>query len=215
MIINDTERVERLVAQRAIDQEREDAVNYALLVEEQSVNLKDLENNPTIVGRQLGQQMTHQKFEEKLNKINPNFTFRDHPSKADKRCLFHNQKGFLFVYEAGLMPEFSIRDSQEQTVYDPGFKNFISRGDLPKSERVPHEFNPDGTLKTLGKVIWEPGAIQPGFKKQDTLWREIKRGWRTVLSKLVFQGYLTVGAVEREFGPANRLSWAQNMGKVQ
>jgi hypothetical protein len=43
--------------------------------------------------------------------------------------------------------------------------------------------------------------------------REIKRGWRTVLLRLVQRRIVTLDAVEREFGPGDRVSYAVLTGK--
>lgn len=44
-------------------------------------------------------------------------------------------------------------------------------------------------------------------------WSTRFRGWREVLLRLVQSGHLTLGAVEKKFGSANRLSWAKETGK--
>ena len=65
-----------------------------------------------------------------------------------------------------------------------------------REERVPIENRP-GTywspVKTLGRV-------------------EV-RGWRDVLIKLIHKGYLSLEAVEKEFGAGDRHSWAVLTGK--
>ncbi len=44
-------------------------------------------------------------------------------------------------------------------------------------------------------------------RKHQVPGREIKRGWRTILIRLLQKGLLTLEAVEREFGSGDRASW--------
>jgi hypothetical protein len=221
MILNTDVRQARTAFERNSDGEKQKALDYAQFALAHQVNLKDLENNPTIYARQLGKAMTHQEFERKLKKIDPNFTSATYVNGLGerKRALHHNLLGYLFSYEEGVMPEFSVKTTREVIIESPKTRSrdyVLQRADLPKSEWVPHTFNPDGSLKELGHFEREPGALSPGFEKIQEEYHEKIRGWRSVLSKLIIGKHqiLSVTAVEKEFGGCDRLSWAENTGRL-
>jgi hypothetical protein len=68
--------------------------------------------------------------------------------------------------------------------------------------------------------IFDTRTVRQPYDKPEGYWptvdipgQEIKRGWRTVLIRLVQQQIVTLEEVEREFGAGNRESWKVLTGK--
>lgn len=171
-----------------------------------------LDNNdlsPANAERQMGRAMTSADLEVRLKKLVPNLHFERNPANATKKAVYlihpSGKKEFICAYENGFMPEHSVMRTKEEDLPDPsypapGIMHHVERKDLPR-----HEFVPGEGYKFDG--------VQPGFKRLRMVWGEAKRGWRTVLIKLVLRGLTTPAAVEAIFGSDDRPEWAGHMGK--
>lgn len=203
--------------ERLIDDEKQAAFNMARDIDRLQVRMDKPEDNPTEFARQLGKRLSTTDFESRVSRLNPSIKFLPHPVKDDARLVMHEVKGYLFPYTAiqGTVNEFSWMNSKEEIHETAKTQDYVlKRSDLPPAEWVPHEFNEDGSLKKLGRWIRDENVVRPGFEKKELIWNEVWRGWRTVLLRLIFEGYLPAGEVEREFGSADRKSWATKLGKI-
>jgi hypothetical protein len=111
----------------------------------------------------------------------------------------------LVPYERGWTPEHSIMMLVEKEIADVDVlsrRKSISRADLPKSEYIRGE-----------GFVFDPTVTRPGFRKIKQVGREVTRGWRTVLIRLLVQGVITLTDVERVFGSDNTPNWAMHTGK--
>ena len=182
--------------------------------------VSDPDNSPSNFDRQLGKALMDHEVEKRLKRICPNLRFENSPVNPSKKWMwFEFPDGSRFKvmnYEKGLIPEHSLMQQVEKEVLDTDVllgKYHLNRYDLPKHEIIPHEFNEDGSLKKLGDVIFDDRETRPGLKKVRIPWREVIRGYRTMVAMLRHCGYITVADAEREFGADNRSEWAIHMGK--
>lgn len=184
-----------------VEKQRQDIIDFIRSETANCVLLRDDDLSPCNAARQLGQTYTHEEFERKLAILCPKLKAERHPFKPDKRCLYIlDARGKIFVcaYENGFLPEHSIFSVKTKEVWDR-VTTHINKKDLPK-----HEVTPDG-------VIWH-GPL-PGFEDVDIPWNEVKRGWRTVLVRLVEERIATPRQVENVFGSDNRPEWKKHLGK--
>jgi hypothetical protein len=135
--------------------------------------------------------MTTERFEQRLQKLNPNLVILPHPGvyasptsgfhqvNKDKAVVYLKMPDgklvTLLVCEGDWMPEWTVMAAKEA--------------------RVPYD-KPDG--------YWVKTMIAG---------REMKRGWRTVLIHLLHKGLIGLEATEREFGAGQRESWKILTGK--
>lgn len=177
------------------EQRRQEALDY---VEEQTrhaIWLSDKDTSPANAERQLGKSMTSEAFEKKLRRLSRKLLPEPHPHKADKRCLYlvdSRGKQFLCAYESGFMPEHSIMKVKKEEVWTG--QTHINKKDLPK-----YDLTPEG-------IVWHSG-VTPGFQHIDLPWGELKRGWRTVLLKIIGNFIATPTEVEKIFGVDNTREW--------
>jgi hypothetical protein len=78
------------------------------------------------------------------------------------------------------------------------------------------DWMPEWSVMGRGEVRRPDDIARPeGFwSKIPVPWREVRRGWRTVLARLVQKRLVSLEAAEREFGaPTDRESWALLTGK--
>lgn len=176
-----------------------------------SVWVDDDKEDPTNTLARLGTPMTNVELEARIRKMAPNLLFENHPENkarkavisfasqagiphswmTPKRCAYlvkpSGEKQFLFAFEAGIMPEYSILRRISRLSWN-GKTTHIERADLK-------------------------GSTPPGMRVLNLPWREEVRGWRTVLLRLVECGILTLEQVESSFGPGKTRSWASKLGK--
>ncbi len=145
----------------------------------------------------------------------------------------------LMIYNTGILPERSIWRSEIKYLPDPDYKpgkgdnnKFYEWVPRPQSETAdlfrdlgvdyafddkPVAWNADGHKQPYGGLYgkWalkDPGVRGPGWKRHVEPLGEKRRGWRTVLVRLVGEGVLTVSQVVKEFGNDNTPEWKQHMG---
>lgn len=81
---------------------------------------------------------------------------------------------------------------------------------MPMEDWMP-EWSVMGTTEARKPVHRPDGFWAP----VETLGAEVKRGWRTVLIRLIEKGLIGLEATERLFGPGNRRNWAALTGKTK
>lgn len=174
----------------ALENQRE---KYLLSCERE---VKDRIHTPRISNAEerLGKPLMPAEFERRLSKLNSNLFFEVIPENTThKRLSVLDQRGkhFVCVYPNSLIPERSIAKLREMEVPDPTFTH-LDRKDMPS----------------------DPTAMKPGWRKVVIPWGEAKRGWRTVLVRLIQTGLITPLQAEEEFGADQTPEWAQYTGRT-
>ncbi len=189
MIINDTETVIR----KEIQTNRErDAERFLLGCEKEvkdAIHVQRINN----AEERMGRPMWPRELETRLQKMNPNFVFEvidNNPTHKRLSVVDQRGKHFVAVYENSLMPERSIPRIRTMEVPDPMFTH-VDRKDFSS----------------------DPEALKPGWRRVQIPWGESKRGWRTVLVRLIQAGLLSAEETEREFGADQTPEWHQYTGK--
>jgi len=190
VIINDTETIEKKASWAAQEAQKENYLNLSTAEVKDHVHTARL-SDPS----RLGNPMWPSQLEERLKRLNANLLFEviaENPSH--KRLSVVDQRGrhIVAVYENSLMPERSIPRLREMEVPDPGWNH-------GKTRRL--DFSQDEK------------ALRPGWRKISIPWGESKRGWRTVLVRLIQAGVITVTQAETEFGSDETPEWRQHTGK--
>jgi len=174
--------------------------------------------------KQTGKYLYDFEVEQKLKKLNPNLRFEAHPdpNRTDKKCLYvqrPNGLEYLFAYERGKIPEYSIfRRVVKEELDHAAFSNpkfVVERADLPDYEVIPPSFDQQGNILSVGDVIFNPEQSGPGMLRYDMAWDMQIMGWQTMLIRLVHAKVLTLHQVEKEFGSRNNPAWAWEMGKLR
>ena len=145
--------------------------------------------NPTIPERQKGNPLTTIKFVNKVKKILPYVHWVLNPHHSDKFGLFLKGKQFTSG-EYPSMPEWSILE--------------ITYEEMPTIS--PETFT---TKEGFKRELFHPGI--PPMQRTPAGFREVKRGWRTILLRLIKARLLSLETVEQEFGIGNRASWAATL----
>lgn len=189
MIINDTEALEKARRRKAQDEGREKFFKIA----EHEVKDQIHTDRMTNVQERLGHAMFPAELERRLAKLNPNLAFEVIPHNVTHRrisIIDGRGKTPLTVFPNSLIPERSIMSYKEVEAPDPEITH-LDRKDMPRHE----------------------GELRPGWRKVQIPWREMKRGWRTVLLRLMEEKVLTLTQVENEFGADQTPEWSQHTGK--
>ncbi len=211
MLIVDSVTAPRIARARA--QEEAEAKLRGWVADQLSnaVYVQDNDVSPANFERQLGKVMPSPEMEKRLEKLSTSLVFEHNPFNRSKKAVYVVRRGegkvYICAYENGIMPEHSVMRVKEEITRDydavgvgpTGRK--LDRKDLPKYTEVD------------GKITFEEEELLPGFKKTLIPYGEYKRGWRTVLVKLVEAKVLTPTQVESIFGADNRPEWASHMGK--
>lgn len=179
---------------------------WALEQEKNCIYLENENEDPSNIQQQLGKFMLTPEFEKELLKILPSLKFEFHPTNPLMKALYHisgEEKKYICAYHADLLPEHSIVKVKKEIVWDPDHTQPLKRSDLPKHQWV------------QGKgYVFE--GIPPGWKEITIPWGELKRGWRTVLLKLVKEGLMTVTQAETFGTPTSKFgqkAWSYHLGK--
>jgi hypothetical protein len=224
MLIKDEAKLKNHIKQAKAEQARQQAMAYAANIYKNGLVMLDPDTNPTLIDRQMGQKLTTEELEKKLKKVNERFFF-EHillpdgtTHKTCKRLVVRMPHGkeTVCVYSIGAVPEFSVHKVCEEVVVDMTMKA-VHRNDLPKHSvgnlEVETDPNSPDYGNTRGEAYKFHGDI-PGVKKIKVPGGELIRGWRTVLARIVGEGYATPTKVEQVFGSSDRLAWAAQMGKT-
>ncbi len=208
LVIKDTEKLKVESIKTKIDLHEEQKRKWLADQLQHCVFLENENENPSNIQQQLGNPITGTQLEENLNKLTNRLVFEHNPINPLMKAIYilkGDNKEYFCSYHADLMPEHSIIKVKKEIVWDPDYKEPLKRSELPKHRWVP------------GKG-YEFDGIPPGWKEVTIPWGEIKRGWRTILIKLVKEGILTVTQAEN-FIPINPTSqfgqkaWAHHLGK--
>lgn len=235
MIVIDSQAAGRIEARRYYEEQQQETKTW---IEEQTKFARfndDEETSPLNSAVKLGRPMHSKELESRLAKLNPKLVFIwGKFNTSHKKLGFqlpNNQIEELFVYEAGIMPERSMRNLKEIEVLDNEYvpkSGDVNPSDyewvpvVPDEDDIPEyaqggSWSKDGWAHPIGMfhgkwMLKDPNATRPGFVRKALAWSESVRGWRTVLVKLVKAGFLTVSQVEREFLNDNTPEWKQHMG---
>lgn len=208
--VRDSENVKRDNYLKSVQKQKQDKIDWLKEQNADSVFVEEEYISPANSERQLGKVMNTLDFEKKIKSLVPNLHFETNPHNQVMKALYilrNGAKHYLGAYHAGFMPEHSIVKIKEELQWDPeATKTPLNRADLPKSEWVP------------GKgLVWEEGVVRPGWKKVKKPAGELKRGWRTILIKLVNENLLSPLTVDVNFGEPSSLfgkkAWAFHSGK--
>ena len=190
--VRDEQNLRRDAFIKRVEKQKAEKIAWAKEQEADCVYVENDYISPSNAEAQLGRVMNTLELESKLKLLNPNLYFITNPhNPLMKGCYVqrNNKLDYICAYHAGFMPEHSIVKTKTEMVWDyEATKKPLARADLPK-----HELTPQG-------VKWDENAPRPGWKKIKKPAGELKRGWRTVLMKLVLEGLLTVNQVETTFG---------------
>lgn len=170
---------------------------------ENSIYLNSDTSDPTLIEKQLGRSFTPEEFAAKLKKLNPNLRIVHHPKNPSKLWLFYGDgesRVFISAFENIIIPEHSIFSIKEEEVPDLDVMRKRNVGGV----MINHIDKRD---------LMENGSAAPGFKKVKVPWNEARRGWRTVLCKVLDAGYASPAQVEIIFGADNTPQWKRRMGK--
>ena len=192
-----------------VEKQKNDLLQYIKQEESHIVFVEDSLVDPTNDEKQLGKPISSVTFENILRTVLPlNIAFIDNPWIPDKKAIVR-VKGTEFEticpYERGLMPEHSVMQLVTKEIPDSevlGRRKAMNRKDLGKYEYVPGQ-----------GFVFDDTTVRPGFKRIKQVGRELKRGWRTVLLRLIQEGLISLYDVERLFGSKDHPSWAQNTGR--
>jgi hypothetical protein len=175
------------------------------------------ERNVTNAEYQIGKGMQSDLFVKRLRKLNPSLEFFVYPLNRTKQaCAIKEQDGnyrFIIALENGFTPERSIMEKRVELIDDfsvgtPG-NPVVERADVMAQAHWVPANNAFG-----GSWAFEDKTKGLGWKAVEIPGKEITRGWRTVLLRLIEGGYLTVTAVEKEFGADNTPAWQGHTGKA-
>lgn len=208
LIINDTEKIAKDSFKKKLDIQLEEKKKWLDQQLQHCVYVENENEDPTNIQQQLGSMMTSHFLEERLKQLTNRVLFEFNPINPLMKALYilkDGKKEYFCSYHADMMPEHSIIKVKREVVWDPDYTEPLKRADLPKHKWVE------------GKgYVFE--GVPPGWKEVLIPWGEIKRGWRTILIKLVKEGILTVTQAENfvPFTPTSNFgqkAWAHHLGK--
>ena len=135
--------------------------------------------------RQRGNGLMATVFMTKLRKLNPDLIMKPHPRQHEPL-----HKGIAGIYLT--LPD--------------GSHYFITPCE--------GEFMPEWTTLRTVEVLRPDPKLGTAWAKTFIPGRVVSKGYREVLIRLIKGGYVSLDAVEREFGvPVDRISWATLTGK--
>lgn len=207
--VRDTDNVKRTQWALEIEKQKQNKIQWAKEQEADCVFIEDNKLDPSNVQRQMGKPLTPNQLEEKLIKLNPNLHFEVNPFNPKMKALYllnGTEKDYICSYHNELMPEHSIVKVKKELVWD----HKQTEKAIPRPETGTYEW-------VDGKMVFDNTKPRPGWKIIKKPYGELKRGWRTVLLKLVLRNLITVQQAETEFGmPSSEIgqrSWAWNLEK--
>lgn len=208
--VRDSKNIRKDKIRKEIEKQKQEKIQWCREQEADCVFVENEYISPANEERQLGKVMNTLDFENKLKTICPSLHFEYNIHNPQMKALYNIRKGvknYLGAYHAGFMPEHSIVKIKEEIVWDPNATQMpLKKADLPKYELDPKK-----------GIVWEEGAIRPGWKKIKKPAGELKRGWRTLLIKLVYENLLSPLQIEKTFGDPSsdfgKRAWSYHSGK--
>lgn len=196
----------KFAAAAQIEIRRNEVKNWIEAQNADQVYIDDADKDPTLVARQMGKPMSPRDLEAKLHRIlGPNYLFEylpdpNHPLEQPRmkqiaQVLPNGRKERILLYHNDVMPEHSIMSRRTEDVPDMTVTH-LDRKDFKNAQFKDGDFEYSGN------------AVKPGYKRVTKPARELFRGWRTILLRLVMEGHTGVPSVEKEFGGDNRREWA-------
>lgn len=219
--------IERGLAQR----ERQQKWCLAQLA---SASLFTDELDPTDPARQTGRPMSSEQLTKLLRKWNRSLIIETHPTNFQQIVVYKQylgQKLTATTFAAGALPEFSIMARNYEIVetelpMTPEGDEILSIKRIPEGVKramraavdeilnsPTNIYTEDSALALLERVLEESSYESLVHKKLKQVGRELVRGWRTVLVRLVQQGLLSPEPIERLVTGTDRLSWAVHVGR--
>ena len=148
---------------------------------------------PTDKEFQKGNGLMTVEFQRRLKKLVPGICVERHSTIIGK-CVFWLGNGLMREQvcpgEWPWMPEWSVLETvtQQLPAHSPEFVR---------------------TKEGYKVEIFRPGI--PAMREVPVSFKEVERGWRTILMRLILNRQLTLDAAEREFGVGNRAAWAATL----
>ena len=152
---------------------------------------------PTDKEHQKGTGLMAIEFHRRLKKLVPSIRVHRHSTIISK-CVFWLGDGLareqVCPGEWPWMPEWSVLETvmQELPAHSPEFLT------TKEGYKIEH---------------FRPGI--PAMMKVPVSFREVERGWRTILMRLILNRQLTLDAAEIEFGVGNRAAWASTLKQYE
>lgn len=208
--VRDTDNVKKDAIRNEFLKHQQQKLEWAKEQVQDSVYVENDLISPANEESQLGKVLNTLDFENKLKRLIPNLYFETNKHNDKMKALYilkNNTKEYLGAYHAGFMPEHSIVKVKEEMVWDPEQTNKpLNRADLPK-----------WNYTNGGRAIEFESAERPGWRKRKIPAGELKRGWRTILIKLVLKGLISPEKVEINFGEPSsywgKRAWGYYSGK--
>lgn len=175
------------------------------------------EHDMANIEKQTGRQMASRIFEAKVKSIAPQIVFESragHVFLADGIIKASTIKWMFFVFPDGhktylmsyedrpMLPEYTVLLMKRTKI--PSTIEHASARDFP--DKPEHVQRPDGTWH------WVYRDPTPLDDFNDECCGTIP-GWRSALALLIGMGIANPDAIEREFGGADKATWAAKLGK--
>ena len=184
MLIKDEETQRRHRREETIHRTRELSVTSARGEARAAPLVRNRHESVSNRERQEGKRLTSTEFMRRLRTLNSDLLMEPHPYR---HAPINADKACIYL----LLPD--------------GRKEFIM---VCEADWMP-EWSVMGEM-----TVRTPNGSPQGYWPETRIpGREIKRGWRTVLIRLLHKGLLSLPAVEREFGTGDRESWKILTGK--
>lgn len=192
MLVKDTPVLQRHQYMKRVENTRA-VTSQGVMQDHESAKL--VEDKKTSVANpevQMGRRLTTTQFIQKLHKINKDIVIDPHPAvSAPKNSAFYRLN-----YDKAVV-SLLVGDKKIYIMVCEG--DYMPEWDTmnTKKAKVPIDKN-------------DPGGM---WQSKEIPWHLVKRGWRTVLARLVMKRIITLDAAEKEFGAGTRQSWAIMTGK--
>lgn len=151
--------------------------------------------------RQMGRPMSASTFKEVIQKLNAKLKVEHHPY-SDDLCVYYIKRAQPWEFDA----KTSVFGG-EQKVFITAVRDSVVPEWSIMSTRLEKEYDPSRQI--------EPGQL--GYRWVKVPYRELTRGWRAVLAKLLNSEIVTLDQVNRicdRYGSEARASWAAKTGQI-
>lgn len=190
--------------------------------------------DPTNPEKQQGRPMSSEQLIKLLRKWNRALVIETHPTNYNQIVVYKilgGEKRTAVTFAAGVLPEFSVMAKNEELIEKElpttsegeeilSIKKIpenVKRGMRAAIEEILNNpttvYDEDSAMALLEKTLADTSYESLVHTKLRQVGRELIRGWRTVLVRLVQQQLLNLDTVERLVHSTDRLSWAVKTGK--
>ena len=190
--------------------------------------------DPTNPEKQQGRPMSSEALIKLLRKWNRSLLIETHPTNFNQVVVYKmvgGEKRTAVTFAAGVLPEFSIMARQEQLV-EKELPTTSEGEEILSIKKIPEKVK-QGMRAAINEILNNPTNVYDEesamalleqtladttyeslvHDKLKQVGRELVRGWRTVLVRLVQQQLVSADTVERLVKSTDRLSWAVKMGR--